>query len=90
LDEQAFSNNLKVYPNPSGDGLFNYEIEGLTGESRIEIFSVHASLLSSETIQLTAGNVYKSTINLQNIRPGIYYLKLTNNNLQILRKLVFR
>jgi hypothetical protein len=90
LDEQAFSNNLKVYPNPSGDGLFNYEIEGLTGESRIEIFSVHGSLLSSETIQLTAGNVYKSTINLQNIRPGIYYLKLTNNNLQILRKLVFR
>jgi hypothetical protein len=90
LDEQTFSNYLKVYPNPSTDGLFNYEIEGLTGESRIEIFSIQGRLLHGETIQLPAGNAFKSTMNLHNVLPGIYYLKLTNKKLDILRKLVVR
>lgn len=90
LDEQTFSNYLKVYPNPSTDGLFNYEIEGLTGESRIEIFSIQGRLLHGETIQLPAGNAFKSTMDLHNVLPGIYYLKLTNKKLDILRKLVVR
>ncbi len=88
IDDNEFSNKLQLYPNPSGDGLFNYKIEGMKGETVIEVYSARGRLINNEIISLVQGNSYSSTLILQSAIPGIYYLKLTNNEAVILRKLI--
>lgn len=88
LDEKDYHDDLQLYPNPSADGLFNYRIEGLKGETKLEVYSSLGKLIQTESILLTSGNLYNATLNLSAQLPGVYYLKLSNDGAVILRKLV--
>jgi len=90
IDDKENDNRLQVYPNPSGDGIFNLNIVGLTGETSVGIFTSGGRLIYSEKISLVPGTAYSSGLNLQNNAPGIYYLKLTNNEAAIVRKLIIQ
>ncbi len=90
IDDEDFNNNLKVYPNPSGDGVFNYQIEGLKGETVLEVYNAQGQRNHKEIISLLPGSTYKSTLTLRLATPGVYYLKLTNNEAVILRKLIIQ
>jgi hypothetical protein len=90
IDDEDFSNHLKVYPNPSGDGLFNYQIEGLKGETALEVYSSRGNPIYKEIFTLFPGNTFSSTLFLNNTTPGIYYLRLTNSGAVILRKLIIQ
>lgn len=90
IDDEDFNNSLQVYPNPSGDGVFNYQIEGLKGETVLEVYNSQGQRNHREIIALFPGSSYKSTLTLRNATPGVYYLKLTNEEGVILRKLIIQ
>lgn len=90
IDDQDFNNSLKVYPNPSGDGMFNYLIEGVKGETELSVYTSQGKLIHTEKISLAQETSYTSTLVLRNAKPGIYYLKLTNNAAVIVRKLIIQ
>ncbi len=90
IDDKEFSNNLQVFPNPSGDGLFYYKIEKLEGETELQVYTSPGKLIQSEMISIVPGSTYSSTLILRNRMPGIYYLKLTNQEAVILRKLIIQ
>lgn len=90
IDDEDFNNRLQVYPNPSGDGIFNYQIEGLKGETVLEVYNSLGQRNHKEIIALLPGSTYKSTLTIRNATPGVYYLKLTNDQGVILKKLIIQ
>lgn len=89
LYEPAFNDYLKIYPNPSDDGRFFIQMEGLPDESRLEVFSVQGRLMFSKTVS-SGMDTYKFEFDFHTFPSGIYYLKLTNPKVNILRKLIIK
>ena len=90
IDDNVNNKKLMVYPNPSGDGLFNYHIDGLEGEILVEIFNSQGIFSFKEAISVVAGNTYYSSVNLSEHAPGIYFLKVTYNEGTMMRKLIIQ
>ncbi len=90
IDDEEFNNRFRVYPNPSADGLFNYQIDELKGETLLQVYSSWGKLILTEKISPVPGSPYSSTLNLRNATHGVYYLKLTNEEAVILKKLIIQ
>ncbi len=89
IDENTLNDRLQFYPNPSRDGIFNYRIEGFKGATMLDVYTFQGERIFSESLNLT-GSVYKSTLNLRDTQAGVYYLKVTNNEAVLLRKLIIQ
>ena len=81
LASESFDiSEVKVYPNPATEHIF---VSGLLGTSTVEIFSVSGS------------KVFKKTINEDQMIPidfetGMYFVKITNNEKQIVKKIIVK
>lgn len=72
--------NVSVFPNPTfGDVI----IAGLTNTSTVEVYNVQGSL--TELIKVTGNRV---NINLSYYQSGLYLIKVTNNGLSDLFKII--
>ncbi|MBK9357491.1 MAG: T9SS type A sorting domain-containing protein [Bacteroidales bacterium] len=90
IDDKDFSNGLQVYPNPSGDGLFNFSIEGLKGETALEVYTSQGMLNHKEIISLLPGRTFSSVLDLSGNSSGVYYLKLSNQEAVIVKKMIIQ
>ncbi|WP_253255996.1 T9SS type A sorting domain-containing protein [Formosa algae] len=73
---------LSIYPNPVSNGkLYIVTKENLTKD--IEIFNV----LGKRILQTT---LFGKEINISKLNPGIYIIKIKENNISTTRKLVVR
>jgi hypothetical protein len=83
--ENAVELNLSIYPNPN-NGMFTLDWTGaLTGNVKIEIYSSLGELIYSKEM---VNNSKPFQIDLLNAKPGVYFLKTTENKSGITRKLV--
>jgi len=82
LDYQLF----KVYPNPT-TGIVNLEFA--SGKGHKTVVSV-TSLVGAEIFRKEMVDVAKFQIDLSNQVSGVYLLKISNDNRQYIRKIVFR
>ncbi len=83
--------NLTIYPNPN-DGTFTIEANVKTQyfmppESTMEIYNNLGQLIYSKEINSNNG-IINETIELKNIIPGIYLIKLWSNNIQNVRNIL--
>ena len=75
-------NGLTIYPNPVSNGkVFISTSLNLTKE--IKIYDVLGKKIMSETLM-------GKELNISNLTPGVYILKITENNFSATRKLVIR
>ena len=82
LNHYNKSEEVSIYPNPVINGKI-YITSKFDSKKEIEIFDVlgkkvHTSILIGKEL------------NISNLTPGIYIIKITNRNLTITRKLVVR
>lgn len=71
---------VKVYPNPASEHIF---ISGVTGTSKVEILSV------------SGAKVFEKTINQDQMLPidfesGMYFVKISNEDKQIVKKIIVK
>jgi hypothetical protein len=90
IEEIRADNRLKVYPNPSGDGIFNMLIEDIRGVTKVEIYNAQGMLVYSTDYMLVGNKVFREELNLGNAQKGIYFLKLSNNEAVIIQKIIIR
>lgn len=90
IDERDSDNRLLIYPNPSENGEFHYMIKGLKGFTLLEVYTAQGKMVYNEEISLLPGNDFSSSLMLKRGTSGIYYLKLTNNEAVILKKLIIQ
>ncbi|MGB4931537.1 MAG: T9SS type A sorting domain-containing protein, partial [Chitinophagales bacterium] len=86
-DENAFS----IYPNPN-NGTFIIEATATTQnfastESTIEIYNNLGQLIFSKKI-ISNDGIINEAIELKNITPGIYLVKLWNNNIYNVKNII--
>jgi len=75
----SISSDIKVYPNPN-DGIFNIEIEGLTGKNLdIRIFDLSGIQIyhKQETIFDTSPTL---SINMEGIGKGMYIIQIISGD----------
>ena len=73
---------LKVYPNPVSNGVLHVE-SNLNTERIISLYDV----LGKEVIKTTSSN---TTINIANLNSGIYFVKISKENISINLKLIIK
>ncbi len=69
---------LEVYPNPVKDLLMLNFGNAVTGTIVIEIMNIAGQVTYSQ--ELTAEGLNQTVINVKNLKPGIYFLKVINGN----------
>jgi hypothetical protein len=68
-----------IYPNPAQDRVF---ISGITEKSQLAIYDISGKLVLKQTISS------EQTINVNNLKSGIYLINIRNNTQNITKKLL--
>jgi hypothetical protein len=76
IDEADGKNTLSFWPNPN-DGQFFVKIKGLTGKATLTISSVTGQTIHTEVLNLNDELVKE--MNLGNLAPGIYFVRLQSD-----------
>jgi len=76
IDDQYLT-NISIYPNPTNDKLF---IQGLSDATKVSIYNVLGKLVLSQTIS--------KEIDVNNLQSGIYIIKITDEQKEIVRKFI--
>ena len=77
---------LKIYPNPSF-GIFNLAIEKGSSDIDISVFDLQGQKVFADKVLSFDGSITRE-INLGGLSKGIYYLRLTSDNVTQVEKLV--
>jgi len=73
--DAIISAEIKIYPNP-GDGAFNIEINGYTGELMLQIFDIFGREVWKQNIFISTQN---NTVSTQSaLASGVYFLQVRN------------
>ena len=71
------NNSYVVYPNPAINNISIERVDNLTGDLKIEFYSIIGQRLMSETWN-REDSIFKISIN--NFSSGVYFLKISNNS----------
>ncbi|NTW25311.1 MAG: PKD domain-containing protein [Lentimicrobium sp.] len=88
IEDINSDSRMKVYPNPSSDGLFSLLISDLQGEFELEVYSSTGKILYSQPISLYKGDRYNDYFNFSHFTNGVYLLRLKGFDTTILKKLI--
>jgi serine protease AprX len=90
VDENDFTRNLVVYPNPSkGDFTINFESNFNSNDSdvQVDIYDIQGRLIYKNNFKNTS-SIFNQTISLDNAKSGIYMLNISSGTGVTSRKLV--
>ncbi len=80
------NNDIKVFPNPVKDKL-NIEFNKVLGNVYIQITDINSKIIYSNKIDTDKTNLSLS-INLTNFDTGMYFLRITTNKGELIKKIV--
>ena len=81
--------NLNIYPNPNS-GLFTLEFESNYNQDIfIKLFDEVGKNIYNQDINNFKGK-YVKTINVQGLKPGVYYIQLAAENKILSQKIVIK
>jgi hypothetical protein len=83
-------NNIQVYPNPSTNGILNLNFNSKISHSvEIRLLDMLGKSVYQENIP-EIETMYKETINLGSLKSGIYFLKISTDQGQVVKKIVIK
>jgi hypothetical protein len=84
--ENVFSGKLSVYPNPS-EGVFNLDLVNVnSGDYLISVSNILGEVVYSENRDVNSST--SATLDLSDMKSGVYMLNIQNDNNIISRKLI--
>ena len=75
INEPSLNADVNIYPNPSGNGIFNIAVNGIKNQSAV--FSIKD--IQGKLIEQRSENIYdnfKTTVDLHQCNKGIYFLEI--------------
>ena len=85
LDSQSESAGIKVVPNPASEATTVHFQTPLTEQSVLEVINQNGQIITR--MPLNSGT-NTETIDLSDFAPGVYYLRIKNNNAVLINKLI--
>ena len=83
-DENA---RIFIYPNPTSSSA-TISVTGVNGKVRIAVVDMNGREVRSETLECT--NDCEKTMDVENLAQGAYFVRITGENVNMVRKLVVR
>lgn len=85
LSNEKFQlNNISIYPNPS-KGIYNISL-GNVNPTSIEVYDLTGKIILSKKDIVTSN--FETTIDLSSSSQGIYFVKIKENNKQIVKRII--
>lgn len=82
---------VTLFPNPTDDGRVLVRSAGIFGKIELQLFNVQGMMLVNQTFIQEPGNGnFEENLVLSHLKPGIYFLKLVNNDQNRVQKLIIR
>lgn len=88
IEDVSKNSEVKIYPNPSSNGVFSAELNGFKGHVTVEIHSSLGQLVKTETIEGSASLRY--LVNLEGQSAGVYMMKVSDDRSTSVQKLIIR
>ncbi|MBX7095882.1 MAG: T9SS type A sorting domain-containing protein, partial [Flavobacteriales bacterium] len=86
--EEVNSNYIHIYPNPSS-GIFTLEVNApWDGNHKVEIVNAVGQVVYSTSLTLVSGQNAKTDVHLPAIAPGMYSVKISNNDHSAVKRIV--
>ena len=79
----AFSDKVKIYPNPATD-LINVSVSNYVGDLKVELFDINGRLVKTKSVDFS-GNY---ALDLNGLNSGVYVVKLSGSELNHSEKIV--
>ena len=76
-----------IYPNPTSDAT-TISVKGANGKVRITVVDINGRTVATETIECNAD--CEKTMDVANLAQGAYFVKITGDNVNLVKKLVVR
>ena len=88
VDEEKIKESIKLYPNPTNDGMITISNLQNSGIDKVQVYN----LLGKQVLNDVLNNETSKTIDLSDLTAGIYIAKLTSSDgkLNITRKVVLK
>ncbi len=85
--EDNETNHFSILPNPN-DGIFNIQTNGVTGKCNIIIANSIGSIVYNQVADITSNGLLD--INISNVKKGIYYVRMFNNDINTVQKILVK
>lgn len=78
------NSNVSIYPNPASD-MVKVSLEGVDGKVNVQIVDING-----RTVKEQNGNAQGMNIEVSSLSRGTYYVRMTGENVNVVRKLVLK
>jgi PKD repeat protein len=85
INEVTMNDGLSIYPNPASEQI-NISLEGDVQQVQVEIYTITGQLETQH--QLNLGNGIVETLDISNLKTGVYIFKMNTANNAITQRLV--
>ena len=76
-----------IYPNPTS-GATTVSVSGVNGKVKIEVVDMNGRTVASETLECSSECV--KTMDVNNLAQGAYFVRITGDNTNMVKKLIVR
>ena len=87
IDYADGSVTCTIYPNPTSDAT-TISVKGANGKVRITVVDINGRTVATETLECNAD--CEKTMDARNLAQGTYFVKITGENVNMVKKLVVR
>ena len=87
IEEVAGNALCTIYPNPTSD-VTTISVSGANGKVRIAVVDINGRTVATETLECSSD--CEKTMDVANLAQGAYFVKITGENVNMVKKLVVR
>lgn len=90
IEENDSNDRIRIYPNPSENGVFSYELMKLKGSVNIQVFTSYGKLISENEYRIPTLDTFKGELDLSQFAAGVYFFRLVNDDAVLLKQLIIQ
>lgn len=89
-EEYSSESGINIFPNPNEDGIFNLRSTILKNDVFVDVFNPQGKVIFTKVYKGTPSGELDEVIELHDQPSGIYLLRLYNQNMTIVKKLIIK
>ena len=83
----ALNSQFSIFPNPT-NGITTVSIKGVSGKVRIAVVDMNGRTVTTKMLECSAD--CEKTMEVDNLHQGAYFVRITSDNVNMVRKLIVR
>ena len=86
IDDNEEETKFSIYPNPSTTGIVNIKFNHINSLTRIDVYDISGKIVKT----FTESTISSTTLLIDNLHTGIYFMKVSTMNAVLTKKVVIK